>query len=120
MLQGRYIDPRAGTVTVAEYATRWTAAQHWRPSTAERTANVLRLHVLPVFGRHELRAVRRSEVTTWVKTISEGRTPNTVATYYRVLVALFAAAVDDRLIAESPCRKSRCQGRRPRAPSSCP
>jgi len=47
--------------------------------------------------------VRPSEVQAWVKGRADVLAPATVEVVYRYLAAIFAAAVDDRLIAASPC-----------------
>jgi hypothetical protein len=41
--RGNVIDPRAGRITLAEYAAHWQAAQMHRPSTAEVTHTVAAL-----------------------------------------------------------------------------
>jgi hypothetical protein len=65
--RGNVIDPRAGQITLAEYAGQWQAAQMYRPSTAEVTASRLRRHVLPTFGHRPIGSLRPSEIRAWVK-----------------------------------------------------
>ncbi len=47
LLQGRWIDPRAGTVTVAAFAHEWAASANWRPETRARNEHTIRLHIAP-------------------------------------------------------------------------
>lgn len=101
--RGLYVDPALGRLSFAEYAQRWRAAQVHRPSTAAKLASDLRNHVLPFFGERPISSVRPSEVQAWVKGRAEVLAPATVEVIYRYLAAIFAAAVDDRLIATSPC-----------------
>ena len=105
LLQGRWIDPRAGTVTVAAFAHEWAASANWRPETrgVER-AHHPTPHRGPRFGAKELRKVTRADVTRWVADLSRTHKPSTVKTYYRTLAAIFNEAVRDRKIVESPCR----------------
>ncbi|MFP5577447.1 MAG: hypothetical protein ACLGIZ_04310 [Acidimicrobiia bacterium] len=56
------IDPRAGQITLAEYAAQWQAAQMHRPSTAEATESRLRRHVVPTFGHRPIGSLRPSEM----------------------------------------------------------
>lgn len=103
-LQGRYIDPDAGRVTVEEYGTTWAKSQPWRPTSRQRTEGILARHVYPRFGSVELRKVRRSDVQAWVGSMTAaGLAPSTVEAYYRTLAAVMLAARRDRLIHESPC-----------------
>ncbi|MBA3286826.1 MAG: site-specific integrase [Acidimicrobiia bacterium] len=103
-LRGAYIDPDAGRETVAVFAGRWAEGQPWRPSSRERVRHVLGAQIVPAFGRHQLRAVTRSEVQAWVGRMSaDGLAASTVESYFRVLAAVMRAARADRLIHESPC-----------------
>jgi integrase len=103
-MQGRYVDPRAGKVTVRELAVRWVAGQPWRQSTRERREEILDTHVLPTFGSVQVRAVRRSDVQAWIGRMSAGEmAPRTVAAAVQTLGAVMRIAATDRLIAESPC-----------------
>lgn len=48
--RGQYIDPRAGKITIAEYAAQWRRHQLHRDSTADMVERAFRLHILPVLG----------------------------------------------------------------------
>lgn len=102
-LTGAYVDPSAGRVTFAVYAERWRAMQVHRPTTAAQVEGNLRRHVVPVIGERPLATVRPSEVQALVKSLSITLAPGTVEVIYRYLVAIFRAAVADRLIGASPC-----------------
>lgn len=101
-LRGAYVDPSAGKVTFREYAERWRAIQVHRPTTTAQLETNLRRHVFPTFGDRPLASIRPSEVQAWVKATSEGLAPATVELVYRYLVAIFRAAIADRLIITSP------------------
>ena len=103
LLHGTYVDPAAGKVRVKEYALRWADQQPWRQSSRERTMSVLDKHVIPRFGALELRAVKPTDVRSWVGEMTKTLAPTTVESYYRVLVAVMRSAVVDKLISESPC-----------------
>ncbi|HEU5085248.1 MAG TPA: tyrosine-type recombinase/integrase [Acidimicrobiales bacterium] len=105
--RGNVIDPRAGQITLAEYAAQWQAAQMHRPSTAEATESRLRRHVLPTFGQRPIGSLRPSEVRAWVKGLSGKLAPTTVEACYRLLATILKAAVDDRLLPSSPCVRVR-------------
>jgi integrase len=101
--RGRYIDPRAGQITVAEYADRWRGMQLHRDSTADMVERALRLHIVPVLGHHAMADVRAGHVRGWVKATAENLSASTVHLTYSYVKSMFAAAVTDRIIAASPC-----------------
>lgn len=102
--RGRYIDPRAGQVTVAEYVEQWRHQQLHEASTAQRIENQVRKHVVPVLGQMQLRQVRSSHIKHWVKDRSTKLEPSTLRVIYTTcLVAPFRQAVIDRLIGSTPC-----------------
>src|SRR4051812_5527387 len=72
MMQGRYIDARAGRESVEAYARRWAAAQIWRPSSRARVDHIVASRIIPAFGDRTLVSLRRSEVQAWVRALSTG------------------------------------------------
>lgn len=102
-VRGAWVDPVAGRQLVKDYVAVWREAQVWRPSTRQQVGSHLKNHVLPAFGDRPLAAVRPSEVQAFVRALSERLAPATVEVVYRYLVSIFRAAVQDRVIAHSPC-----------------
>jgi len=106
IVRGDYVDPRAGRETVHAYATRWQAVQVSSAGTARIVDNALRLHVLPAIGTRAIGSVRRSDVQAFVKLMeSQGLSPGTVRNIYEVAARVFDAAVEDRIISTTPCRR---------------
>lgn len=105
VVTGSYIDPKSAKVTVADYAATWQAGHVGREGTARIVDNALRLHILPRLGARRLQSVLRSDVQMLVKGMSESHAAGTVRNVYDVLAKVFGAAVDDRMIASSPCRR---------------
>ena len=101
--RGQYIDPRAGRVTVAEYAETWRTTQLHRDSTADLVERALRLHIVPLLGHYAMADVRPSHLRAWVKESSTLLAPSTVHLVFSYLRSLFGSAVSDRVIATSPC-----------------
>lgn len=101
--RGQYVDPRAGRVTVAEYAERWRMAQLHRDSTADLVERAIRLYVVPTLGHRAMADVRAQHLRTWVKTVSADLRPSTVHLVYGYLKTMFGAAVVDRVIGVTPC-----------------
>ncbi|MGH3569118.1 MAG: hypothetical protein ACRDRH_24455 [Pseudonocardia sp.] len=102
--RGQYIDPRAGKLTVADYAEQWRRTLLHRGSTAERVERVIRRHVVPVLGALPLSQVRNSHIRGWVKDRMQHLEPSTLkVVFFGTLVPMFNAAVADRRIVVSPC-----------------
>lgn len=105
VVRGDHVDPRDGRTTLGEYATRWQSSQVGRDATARIVDNALRVHVLPALGTHTLTSLRRSDIQALVKGLSGTLAPGSVRNVYEVLSRVLSAAVDDRVIPSSPCRR---------------
>lgn len=106
LVRGAYVDPRAGTITLARYVTeRWLPAQNWRPSTRQLAESHLRTHLLPALGDRPLARITRTDVQGLVSQLGRTLAPTTVEAIYRRLVSILEAAVLDRVIATSPAVK---------------
>ncbi len=103
LVRGVYLDPTGARTLFRAYAESWRAAQVHRPTTANQVESYLRLHAYPTLGDRQLGSVRRSEVQGWVKLLEGRLAPGSVELVYRWVATVFKAAVDDRLIAASPC-----------------
>ncbi|MFI6068222.1 tyrosine-type recombinase/integrase [Micromonospora sp. NPDC051227] len=98
---GQYIDPKAGKVTLREYAEAWRAAAVHRENTASRTKSQLHCHVYPRLGDRPMAAVRNSELQAFVTSLDLA--PSSVRPVWATLRAIFRAAVRDRAIGHDPC-----------------
>ncbi|MBE7189877.1 site-specific integrase [Jatrophihabitans endophyticus] len=103
LLRGSYIDPDAGRVCFQPYAEQWLANQSFERTTYEAVRTRLRTHAFPVLGVLELRAVKPSTIQSWLRGLSR-LSPTYQRTIYVNVASVFAAAVDDELIAKNPCR----------------
>ena len=103
MLTGGYVDPSAGKVTFREFAEQWRAMQVHRSGTAKSVEQQLRLHVYPHFGDRPIGAIRPGEIQATVQRLGQTLAPSTVEVIYGRVVAVFRAAIRDRVIPVSPC-----------------
>lgn len=113
LVRGQFVDPNAGRVTLREYAEAWQANQVHRATTAAQVGGNLRRHVYPTLGDRPLGKVTRSDVQAWVKGRAVDLAPGTVEVVFRYLSAIFATAVEDRIIRENPCSKVKLPKREP-------
>ncbi|MGW4042418.1 tyrosine-type recombinase/integrase [Streptomyces sp. NPDC004721] len=107
ILKGSFRDPSAGKITVEEWAKRWfdSASPHLKRRTVTLYAGLLRLWINPRMGGYELSAVRPIHVKEWLGGLQKaGLSASRARTAYRVLSQVFASAVDNDLIAVTPCR----------------
>lgn len=105
---GTYVDPKAGKVSVAAYAGAWQAVQVSSAGTRRIVDNALRVHLLPALGGQPIATVRQTTVQGFVRGLEEkGLAPGSVRNIYDVTAQVFAAAVEDRVIPTTPCRRIR-------------
>lgn len=100
---GDFIDPRAGRVTLRDYGEAWAKMQPHRPSTARATKTRLAT-VTAALGDRPLGKLRQSEVQAFVAGLAKTHAASTVEATYRLLSSVMKAAVDDRVIARTPCK----------------
>lgn len=101
-LDGSYVDHK-NPITVAQYATQWSATRPHRSTTATRVKSMIDNHIAGTrLGGRRLSAVRTSEVQAWVTERSQTLSPGTVRLVVRPLCSIFNAAVQDRLLARHP------------------
>ena len=100
---------RRAAVTFGTAAARWLATKQAtrRPSTADLYATELRGHVLPAFASVPLPDITRRDVQRWVNALAaSGLAPATVRHAYRaVFTSVLNDAIDDGLLARSPCHR---------------
>jgi len=102
---GAYVDPKAGRLTVGEWAPMWLSAQaQLKPTTRSRYQGILNTHVLPRWGGARLSDVSHAQVQGWVAQLGDGGlAPASVRKTFRVLSLVFALAAKDARLARNPC-----------------
>jgi integrase len=107
IVRGTWQDPTLGRTTVAEWSDRWLATKlpTVRRATADQYEYILRLHIVPHLGDHELGALNPVEIQAWLGMLhrSSDLAPNTVAKVYRLLKNMLGGAVEVGMIARNPC-----------------
>jgi integrase len=102
--RGAWIDPSAGQIKLKTYANEWITR---RPDLAVRTRelyeDLLRLHILPSLGQTAIAGLTPSKVRGWNAALAAEH-PSTASKAYRLLSTMMRNAVDDDLIAKTPCK----------------
>ena len=103
--QGTWVDPNRGRVSLAEYSETWLRQRDVRPRTRELYAGLLDHHILPSLGSVSLNRLSPAAVRSWFAELRSGERPgrSTAAKSYRLLSTILKTAVEDELIAKSPC-----------------
>jgi integrase len=102
--RGEYVDPRAGRVTVTQWAEDWIATtSHLKPKTREGYESLLRRHILPRFGTKALSALRPVDVRKFISDLSDqGLSPSRLRQVRHLIGMLFKAAVENGSLGRSP------------------
>lgn len=115
---GDWIDPTAGTITVADLWQSWERAAR---SDGTRRVRVRVGKNLGRLARTPLSAVRTSDVREWVHELRTGRpwmadctgvADSTITTWFGQLSGCMGMAVTDGLIRKSPCTDAMSHNRR--------
>ena len=101
--RGDWIDPANARRLFGDVARKWRENHIAAVSTLQKLDNDLEKHVYPTFEKKPIGAIARSDVQAWVKGRSLELSPSTVEVIYRYVSTIFRSAVDDGIIAKSPC-----------------
>ena len=104
VVEGRYIDPRGGRITVADAFERWIAgAVHLADSTREKYRSGGRNHVLPALGHVRLSDLQQPAVRCWIADMHRSRVRRpTIENARLVLSPICSEAVADKRIPANP------------------
>lgn len=104
MVNGSFIDPKVGTVTLASYAKDSLPALvlDVRPSTAERIKSIYRVHIAPEFGHMPLTAIGGKEIGDWMVRKGSETSAASVRKMVHVLRRLLDHAVNSGLLRANP------------------
>jgi integrase len=100
---GDWVDPANAKRLFGEIAREWRDNHVGAASTLQKLDNDLENHIYPTFASRPIGGIRRSAIQAWVKKLDGVLAPATVEVVYRYLSSIFKAAVDDGIIARSPC-----------------
>jgi integrase len=104
--RGHYIRPQSGDRPFEEVASEWRATRLHRATTKDQVDSHFKNHILPFFRGMPIGIRRPSIIQRFVNDLSTRVAPSTHVIYGHV-AAIFRYAVQEGLIAESPCRDIR-------------
>jgi integrase len=92
---------------VGQFLTHWVEdvqKQSIRPRTYERYEEIVRLHLVPGIGHHQLQKLSPQHLQSfYTKKLEEGLSTTTVSSFHNVLHKALETAVRWNLIARNPC-----------------
>ena len=103
--RGSWIDPDLATLPFNEWADRWLrSTTHLKPKTQYGYESMLRARLLPEFGSAAIGDIRPIHVREWMSRLqARGLSASSCRQAYHLLTAIMRTAVEDGLIAASPC-----------------
>lgn len=106
LVGGTWTAPDAGKIEFAQWFEQWSSRQVWTTGTAEAAQQAA--DSVP-FGKAQMRAIRRSHVEGWVKSMTQpaksrksGLAPSTIRTRFNYVNMALNGAVKDKVIGENP------------------
>lgn len=105
--RGNYVDPKNAKRKLSDWAEKYMDQKlRLRPRTRDKYESILRVHVLPAFGDTAIGRITREDIQSWMVGLHrEGYGSETVRGIYDLFAAMMKLAVEDGLIARTPCRK---------------
>jgi Phage integrase, N-terminal SAM-like domain len=107
-----YVDPRAGQMTLTQWANEWYPAQDLEPTTLANYRYALEVHILPEFGHRALKSITAQEVGKWeMGIVARGFSRRTARDARTVLTTLYGDAIP-RYVQVNPAQRRRGKGRK--------
>lgn len=105
--RGEWRDPRAGRLRYEQWRDAFMAARVVEAdTTGRRDTSVLANHLDPQWEGWRLPAITRIAVQGWIRRMDDtGVGPHAIRHAYNLLSAMLAAAADEGIIGQSPCRR---------------
>ncbi|RSS70287.1 site-specific integrase [Streptomyces sp. WAC06614] len=105
MRMGDWRDPDAAKVPFQKYAEAWVRERPLGPTTEELYEILVRVHLVPTFGRHAIADITPAGVRAWRRArLDAGTGASTVAKAYSLMRTIMGTAVEDGLIRRNPCQ----------------
>lgn len=99
-LTGKYVDPRAGKMTLQQFYDGWVALQVWAPTTRKQADIGMARSEL---GQVALSAITETHGAQWVqRMMKEGLAPSTITQRIKVVSKILRAAVKQKKLAGNP------------------
>lgn len=106
VVTGTHVSPKKAKTTIAEWCETWIEGYRTRKDSTVRQAETHIVRIKAGFGRHQLGAVRPSQVKAWCAQLkAEGLEESYVYALHARLAQIYTDAIEDGLVARSPCSR---------------
>lgn len=102
--KGEFIDPRSGSILLADYFEEYWATREGDPGTLEGQEQSIRKHILKPLGQMSLNSIKVPQLRQWLKDLGQELGPGTIGLVWGYLSSLLQAAVEDERISRNPCK----------------
>ncbi|MGN6607171.1 MAG: tyrosine-type recombinase/integrase [Jatrophihabitans sp.] len=101
---GTYVDPKAGRITVGEWAQLWLDSKvDLKPSTRRDYESLLQAHILPTWGATPLNRLKHEDVTIWMASMTaRGLSASRARAAHGALSQIMKLAVRSGRVARNP------------------
>jgi integrase len=100
---GELVDPRAGAITLIDFARQWLPTRDLRPRTRQLYGHLLARRIAPTFGTTPINRITTEAVRSWHAEVTRDVSALQAAKAYRLLRAMLNTATADGLIVGNPC-----------------
>jgi integrase len=106
-----FVDPKAGRILFRDAAGTWLDQHLGADSSIATYRSVLRAHIDPAIGGKPIGAIRREDIKALIAAMHrKGLSASRIGCAYLVISAVFAEAVRDKKLADSPCASIQLPG----------
>lgn len=102
--KGEFIDPRAGSILLADYFDEYWATREGDPGTLESQGQSIRKHIIGRLGHMPLNTIKVPQLRQWLKDLGGDLGPGTIGLVWGYLSTILQAAVEDERLSKNPCR----------------
>jgi len=111
LVRGTHVDPKTARTTVEQWCATWLEGYATRRPSTVRAARVHIAQIIKAFGPMRLADVRGSQVKAWTARLkASGLSDSYVYATYRRLAQVMGDAVEDGIMAKSPCTRKTSPG----------
>lgn len=106
LVTGTHVSPRRAKTTMAQWCDEWIEGYRARDPATVRQAETHIVRIKAAFGGQQLSVVRPSQVKAWTAQLkAEGLADSYVYALHARLAQIYFDAIDDGLVARSPCSR---------------
>jgi len=108
----RYVDPRAGRITMTDWVNTWFPALDLEPTTLDSYRYLLEVHILPAFGDDPLNSLNPQKIAQWEKKlVTDGLSRRTASNARSTLITTLSDAVP-RYLTTNPAARRKGKGKK--------